>query len=85
MKSKPLVRYSTTKIMGTTLRYKQTLLITMRGPLARIFIEAHIRNEELIWSYDLRNRKVEIFRSELLDSVPEVKPNNRNERVDQKY
>lgn len=73
MNSKLLVKYTTTKLMGTTLKYKETLLTTITGPLAKIFIEAHIRKEELVWSYDLENQKIDIYRSELLGSVQEEK------------
>jgi hypothetical protein len=67
MKSKPLVKYRTTEIMGTTLRYKETLLTTITGPLAKIFIEADSRDEDLIWSFDFDNQKIDTYRSELLE------------------
>jgi hypothetical protein len=69
MKSKPVVKYTTTKLMGTTLKYKETLLTTIKGPLAKTFIQSHNRGEELVWSYDLENRKIDIYRSELLGFV----------------
>ena len=74
MNSKPVVRYTTTPLMGTTLRYKETLLTTIKGPLAKIFIEAHIRGERLIWSYDFENKKIGIYRSELLVGPEEKEP-----------
>lgn len=66
MKSKPVVKYTTNKLMGTTLRYKETLLTTITGPLAKIFIEAYNRDEGLVWSYDFEKQRIDIYRSQLL-------------------
>lgn len=73
MKAKPVVKHRTANIMGTTLRYKETLLTTITGPLAKIFIEAHNRDEGLIWSYNFENQKIDIYRSELLGSGEDEK------------
>lgn len=69
MKQKPVVRYYTNEIMGTKLTYKQTLITTIKGPLAKIFLEANSNGKELTWSYDHEHHKIDIYRSELLDPV----------------
>lgn len=67
----PIVKYRTNKIMGIDIRYKETLLTTITGPLAKIFIEAHNRHEELIWDYDFENQKIDLYRSDMIDAVEE--------------
>jgi hypothetical protein len=76
-------RYKIVEIVGTRLRYKETLLSTIKGPLARTLIEAHLRQEELAWDYDVENQKIYIYRSELLGGVLESAPSDENQKENQ--
>jgi len=69
MKSEENVRYRTATVMGTNLHYRETLLTTIRGSLAKLLIDAHKQGEELIWYYDVENHKIDLYRSELLGTL----------------
>lgn len=80
MELKQGTRYKIREIVGTRLRYKETLLSTFKGPLARTLIGAYLRQEELVWEYDIENQKVHIYRSELLGAVPESDLSAENQK-----
>lgn len=71
MKTKPLVKYRTSNVMGEEMRYKETFAISITGPVAKVLIAAHKRDEVSVWHYDIKNQKIYLYHSELLDSVQE--------------
>jgi hypothetical protein len=67
-KTKPVVKYSTAK--GTfageryKLRYRRTLLATIKGPEAKALGD---NRDTTYWSYDTEKQVLQIFKEELLD------------------
>jgi hypothetical protein len=56
---KPIVRYRKNK---NGLRYKQTLLATIRGPQAKALSDAHCG---LYWSYDAEKKILRIYEEQM--------------------
>lgn len=57
---KPVVRYYKSKKTG--LRYKQTLIATIKGPEAKALSDAHCG---LYWSYDPNNQTLRIYEEKM--------------------
>lgn len=72
MKAKPIVKYrqSTVKMCGEVhkLRYKLTLLATIKGPEAKAIAESQDKGECLYWSYDDSKGqcKLEIYEEQMI-------------------
>jgi hypothetical protein len=60
--TKPVVKYHKDKKSG--IRYKRTLLLTLKGEIAKTLSRQDIG---LYWTYDTKKQKLQIYEDEILD------------------
>lgn len=55
--------------MDEELRFKETFAISITGPVAKVLINAHKRDEGLLWHFDIKNQRIDLYHSEMVDQI----------------